>query len=85
MLLGVDVKGEEKAIHNVEIKLLDKVFLAEHCYVAVYADDGLSKAVIVDTAHKVCQEVVSDILINAGEDELEKIKDTGAIVTPAKI
>ena len=83
MKKSVNFCRKEEAIHDFAVKFFDEIFLAENGRIAVDARDSFSKAVIVDTAHKVCHEVVSDFKINAGEDELEKIKNTRAIMTSA--
>ena len=51
----------------------------------VNIDDGLDEVIIINTADEVCQEVSPHFWINAGEDELEKVQNTGADVTPAEI
>ena len=51
----------------------------------VDARNSSDKAIIVDTTHYVHYGFLSDFNINTGKDELEKIKDTGAIVTVAEI
>ena len=52
--------------------------------IAVDARNSSNKAIIVDTTHN-AHYGLSGFNINTGEDELEKIKDTGAIVTVAEI
>ena len=46
----------------------------------VDAADCLGKVVIIDAANEIGHEVMPDLRINAGENKLKKIKDTGAIV-----
>ena len=46
-------------------------FWEEHNYFTVDAVNSLGKVVIVDTADKICHEIVSDLRINTGEDELK--------------
>ena len=53
--------------------------------ITVDARNSLDKAIIVDTTHYVHYGFLSDFNINTGKDELEKINDTGAIVTVAEI
>ena len=64
------MKGEEEAIHDIPVKLFDKLFLGENGNFFVDATDSLSKAVIVDTANKVCEEALSDLNIDGGKDNL---------------
>ena len=85
MEVRADDKRQEEAIHDVQIKLFDEVFLAKHADIVVDAGNTFSKAVIVDTADKICHEVLSNIMINGNEDQLQKIKYTGAIEALAKI
>ena len=47
--------------------------------------DSFDKVVIVNTADKVGKKVPPDLWVNAGEDKLKKIKDTGSNVTPAQV
>ena len=51
----------------------------------VDADDCLDKVVVVDAADKVRQEVLSDVIVDTGEEELEQVQHTGTEVCPAKV
>ena len=51
----------------------------------VDADDCLDKVVVVDAADKVRQEVLSDVIVHTGEEELEQVQHTGTEVCPAKV
>ena len=53
--------------------------------ITVDARNSSDKAIIVYTTYYAHYGLLSDFNINTGEDELEKIKDTGAIVTVAEI
>ena len=74
------MEGEEEAIHDILVKLFDKRFLAEHWNSVVDAAHSFNKVVIVDTAHKVGHEALSNPRLDTGEDELEEIQDTGAVL-----
>ena len=51
----------------------------------VDADDGFDEVVVVDATDKVGQEVLSDVIVHTGEQELEQIQHTRAEVRPAKV
>ena len=64
------MKRKEEAIHDVPVKLFDKLFLGEDGDIFVDATNSLGKAVIIHTANKVCQEALSDLTIDGGKDDL---------------
>ena len=76
---GAEVEREEKAIHDIEIKLFHELLLGEQGNTSIELDNTLSKAVIIDAAYKVSEEVLPDTDIDNSEDDLEKVKNTGAI------
>ena len=57
----------------------------EYGELLVDADYCLDEVVIVDATDKVREEVLSDVVINASEEELKQIQDAGAEVSPAEI
>ena len=61
-------------------KFSHKFFHGEHPKLVVDAADCFGKVVIIDTADEISHEVMPDRRINAGENKLKKIEDTGAIV-----
>ena len=78
MGVGGEVEREKEAVHDILIKLFDEVFPGEDLDITVDLGNTLSKAVIVNTADKVSQEALSHTDIKNSEDDLEKIKNTGA-------
>ena len=78
MGIGGEVEREKEAVHDILIKLFDEVFPGEDLDITVDLGNTLSKAVIVNTADKVSQEALSHTDIKNSEDDLEKIKNTGA-------
>ena len=60
-----------------------RFFKPKYGELLVDADDCLDKVVVVDAADKVRQEVLPDIGVDTGEEELEQIQHTGAEVSPA--
>ena len=81
----MNINSKMEAIHNIFVKLFEKISSGKDINITVDARNSSDKAIIVDTAHYVHYGLLSDFNINTGEDELEKIKDTGAIVTVAEI
>ena len=71
---------KEKAIQNIFNKFSHEFLHGEHYKLVVDAADCLGKVVIIDAANEIGHEVMPDLRINAGENKLKKIKDTGAIV-----
>ena len=66
-----------KAVHDLVAELPDEVSKAEHLHVAVDAAHGLGEAVVVDTADEIGHKSVSDIDVDARENELIEVQHTG--------
>jgi hypothetical protein len=81
----VDINSKVKTIHNVLFKLFEEISARKDWNITVDARNSCDKAIIVDTTHLAHCGFLSNFNINTGEDELKKIKDTGAIVTVAEI
>ena len=70
----MNINSKGKAIHNILFKLLEKISARKDMNITV---DGGNSSDIVDTTHYLHYGFLSVFNINTGEDELEKIKDTG--------
>ena len=82
---GVDIKGKVEAIEDVSVNLCEKLCVGEQVYSPADAADSLREAFVVDFTHNFHYWLLSCIDVNAGEDELEKIQNTGAIVTAGEV
>ena len=61
-----------------------RFFKPKYGELLVDADDCLDKVVIVDATDKVREEVLPDVVIHGGEEELEQVQYAGPEVSPAE-
>ena len=65
--------------------LLQQILKPEYGEFLVDANDCLNEVVVVDTTDEVREEVLSDLIINRSEEELEEVHHAGAEVSPAQV
>ena len=76
---------EQEAQQDLLVNFLDERFLAEQPRLVVEAPDSLGEVLVVNTADKVGHEAVPDVHVDTGEEELEEVENTGAVVTSREI
>ena len=82
---GVNVNCKVESIEDASADFIEEVIVTKQRDSTIDTTDSLTKAVKVDVTHHLDKWSWPGHSVNAGENKLEKVKDTGAIVTAREI
>ena len=72
------------SIHHIYLSIHTNIS-PEYGQLLVDGDDGLDEVVVVDAAHEVREEGPPDLGLEAGEEELQQVRDAAAGVRPRQV
>ena len=72
-------------IYYIYLSIDTNIYSPEYGQLLVDGDDGLDEVVVVDAAHEVREEGPPDLGLEAGEEELQQVRDAAAGVRPRQV
>ena len=82
---SVNINCKMKPIKYASCNFLEKVIEIKNTNVAINATNSPNEAVIVNTGHHFHNRYRSVSVVNTGEDELEKVENTGTKVAGREV